>query len=165
MPLPSAPNRYEVDLSNEVLNIHFGEGASKISEVKVGDRKKNCWLSRIWDQSAHARGNTGRFFFNLQLWPLIFLQIWFISVWRMRAKVIAWLLTWFIFAQSTLISYHTEAFVKTEVAWTVIWGKIHTQLAPMEYHKGSHSMLRGFCLLKQKFEKWNWVICVRYNKL
>ena len=31
-----APNRYEVDLSNEILNIDFGQGAVKISEVKVG---------------------------------------------------------------------------------------------------------------------------------
>ena len=31
-----APNRYEVYLSNEVLNITFGLGATKISEVKVG---------------------------------------------------------------------------------------------------------------------------------
>ena len=31
----------------------------------------------------------------------------------------AWLLKWFMFAQSTLISYHTEAFVKTEVGCTV----------------------------------------------
>ena len=37
----------------------------------------------------------------------------------MKSKVIAWLLTWFIFAQSTLISYHTEGFVKTEVGFTV----------------------------------------------
>ena len=29
------PNRYEVDLSNEVINIRFGKGAAKISEVKV----------------------------------------------------------------------------------------------------------------------------------
>ena len=35
-----APNRYELDLSNEVLIIHFSQGAVKISEVKVGDRKK-----------------------------------------------------------------------------------------------------------------------------
>ena len=46
----------------------------------------------------------------------------------MKAKAMAWLLTWFIVAQSTLISYHTEAFVKTEVActvdsndWAVFW--------------------------------------------
>ena len=30
-----AINRYEVDLSNEVLNIDFGQGAAKISKVKV----------------------------------------------------------------------------------------------------------------------------------
>ena len=30
------PNRYEMDLSNEVLNIDFDKGAAKISEVKVG---------------------------------------------------------------------------------------------------------------------------------
>ena len=30
-----APNRYEVDLSSEVLNVGFGPEAAKISEVKV----------------------------------------------------------------------------------------------------------------------------------
>ena len=35
-----APNRYEVDLSNEVLNIDFGQGAAKISKVKVRGQKK-----------------------------------------------------------------------------------------------------------------------------
>ena len=35
-----APIIYEVDLSNEVLNIHFGQGTAKISEVKVRGRKK-----------------------------------------------------------------------------------------------------------------------------
>ena len=34
------PNRYVIYLSNEVLNIDFGQGATKISEVKVGRRKK-----------------------------------------------------------------------------------------------------------------------------
>ena len=29
-----------MDLSNEELNIHFGKGAAKISEVKVRGRKK-----------------------------------------------------------------------------------------------------------------------------
>ena len=37
----------------------------------------------------------------------------------MKAKAMAWLLTWFMIAQSTLILYHTEAFVKTESACTV----------------------------------------------
>ena len=31
-----SPNRYEINLSYEVLNIDFGQGAAKISE-KVGD--------------------------------------------------------------------------------------------------------------------------------
>ena len=30
------PNRYESDLSNEVLIIDFGQGDAKISKVKVG---------------------------------------------------------------------------------------------------------------------------------
>ena len=34
------PNRYEIDLSNEVLKIYFGQGAAKIPEVKSGVRKK-----------------------------------------------------------------------------------------------------------------------------
>ena len=33
-----APTRYEVDFSNEVLNIDFSQEAVKISEVKVGGR-------------------------------------------------------------------------------------------------------------------------------
>ena len=44
----------------------------------------------------------------------------FISFWRMKAKAMTWYLTWFMIAQSTLISYHTEAFVKTEVRCTVL---------------------------------------------
>ena len=31
-----APNKYEIDLSNEVLNIDFGHRAKKVPEVKVG---------------------------------------------------------------------------------------------------------------------------------
>ena len=46
----------------------------------------------------------------------------------MKAKVMAWLLTWFIFAQSTFISYHTEAFVKTEVGCTVYQEKNRTNI-------------------------------------
>ena len=38
------------------------------SKLKV---EKNCW---IWDWCAYDRGWTCRCFFNLQLWPLIFLQ-------------------------------------------------------------------------------------------
>ena len=35
-----APNRYEIDLSNEVRNIDFGQGALRISEIKVGLQEK-----------------------------------------------------------------------------------------------------------------------------
>ena len=47
-------------------------------------------------------------------------KIWFISIWRLKAKVMAWLLTWFIFAESTLISYHIEASVKIKVGCTAL---------------------------------------------
>ena len=36
-----APNRYVIDLSNEVLNIDFDQGAAKKSKVKVEGQKKN----------------------------------------------------------------------------------------------------------------------------
>ena len=36
-----SPNRYESDLSNEVLYALVGQKAAKISEVKVGGRKKS----------------------------------------------------------------------------------------------------------------------------
>ena len=43
-----------------------------------------------------------------------------------------WLLTWFIIAQSTLISYHTEAFVKTEVGCTVLcWKSLFIHIAEL----------------------------------
>ena len=35
-----SPKRYEIDPSNEVINIAFGQGAAKISEHKVGGQKK-----------------------------------------------------------------------------------------------------------------------------
>ena len=35
-----SPNKYESDLSNEVLCILLGQQAAKISEVKDGSRKK-----------------------------------------------------------------------------------------------------------------------------
>ena len=36
------PNRYELDLSNEALYALVGQEAAKISEVKVGGRKKSA---------------------------------------------------------------------------------------------------------------------------
>ena len=40
---------YEIDLSNEILNINFGQGAAKISEVKVRGRKKYLPACQIRD--------------------------------------------------------------------------------------------------------------------
>ena len=40
-------NRYEIDLSDEVLNIDFNQKAIKISEVKVGGIKNICRLSPV----------------------------------------------------------------------------------------------------------------------
>ena len=65
-------------------------------------------------------------------WPLVFLQsldlqeylhyiikkIWFTSVWRQKPKAVAWFLTCVMVAQSTLISYHTDCLVQTEIATT-----------------------------------------------
>ena len=34
-----SPNKYEIDLLNEMLNIDFDQEGTKISEVKVGGKK------------------------------------------------------------------------------------------------------------------------------
>ena len=57
------PNKYEVDLSNEVPNIDFDQGAAKISEVKVGGRKKYLPNGRVRIR-APAVGRVGRYFFH-----------------------------------------------------------------------------------------------------
>ena len=36
-----SPNRYKIDLSNEDLNINFGQKAGKISEVKIRGGKRH----------------------------------------------------------------------------------------------------------------------------
>ena len=52
----------------------------------------------------------------------LMLMIWSISIWRLKAMAMAWLLMLFMFALiSYPISYHTEAFVQTEVCCTVLW--------------------------------------------
>ena len=99
------------------------------SKLEVG-KKLPTWP--VSNPMHSGPGWSGRFFStsNFDLWYFCSLltykdvqylvwKIWLISVWRMKAKVLLWLLTWFIFAWSTLISYHTEAFVKTEVGCTV----------------------------------------------
>lgn len=56
-----SPNRYEIDLSNEVLNINFGQGTAEISEVKAGGRKKYLPISIV---RTHVPGasQVGRYF-------------------------------------------------------------------------------------------------------
>ena len=58
-----SPDRYEIDLSYEVLNIDFGQGAAKISEVKVGVRKKYMPVSLV-QIYAPRFVRVGRFFFT-----------------------------------------------------------------------------------------------------
>ena len=53
------PNRYELDLPNEVIYIYFGQGVAKISEVKVGGKKIS------WAQAhRYQTGLRGKFFFR-----------------------------------------------------------------------------------------------------
>ena len=58
-----ATNRYEIDLSNEILNFDFGQEGAKISEVKVRGRKKNLPISPV---RTHVPGvsRVGRYFFQ-----------------------------------------------------------------------------------------------------
>ena len=51
-----------MDLSNEVLNIDFGQGAAKLSEVKVGGRKKYL-PTRLAQGTRVQTGLIGRYFF------------------------------------------------------------------------------------------------------
>ena len=55
-------------------------------------------------------------------------KIWFISIWSLKARAMAQLIMQFMFPQGTLISYHTEAFVKTEVGCTVIHNQLQSNL-------------------------------------
>ena len=57
------PNRYEIDLLNEVLNIDFGQEAAKISEVKVGGQKRYLPISPARTR-APGVGRVGRYFFR-----------------------------------------------------------------------------------------------------
>ena len=58
-----AASRYVMDLSNEILNIDFGQGAAKISEVKVGGQKKSLPSGRVRTH-APGVGRAGRYFFS-----------------------------------------------------------------------------------------------------
>ena len=57
------PNRYKIDLSNEVLNIDFGQGAAKIPGVKVGGQKKYLPSGRVRTHAVTV-GRVGRYFFH-----------------------------------------------------------------------------------------------------
>ena len=52
-----------MDLLNEVLIIDFGQGAAKISEVKVGGQKKYLPSGQVRTR-APAVGRVGRYFFG-----------------------------------------------------------------------------------------------------
>ena len=60
-----------LDLSNEVLYIDFGQGATKISEVKVGGRKKYLfvWPGRAsrFKPMSPGSAESADIFFDLQL--------------------------------------------------------------------------------------------------
>ena len=58
-----APNEYEINLSNEILNIDFGQGASKISEVQIGVWKKYLPTRLTMEQWVRT-GPIGRYFFR-----------------------------------------------------------------------------------------------------
>ena len=61
------PNRYEIYLSKEVMNIHFGLGAVKILEVKVRSRKKICRFGPGRGRFSVEPSRLGNFFSDLQL--------------------------------------------------------------------------------------------------
>ena len=61
-----SPNRYEIDLLNEVLNINFGQEAANIPDVKVGVRKKNL-PTRLTTGTRAQTGRSADIFFDLQL--------------------------------------------------------------------------------------------------
>ena len=54
-----------MDLSNELLNIAFGQGAEKISEVKSWRWKKISADSTRFETNTVGAGRVGRNFFNL----------------------------------------------------------------------------------------------------
>ena len=58
-----SPYRYEIDLSNEVLNIDFYQGAAEIPKVKFGVWKKYLPITPV---RTHASGvsQVGRYFFQ-----------------------------------------------------------------------------------------------------
>ena len=62
-----SPNRYEIDLSYEVLNIDFGQGAAKISEVKVRGQKKISVDSADPGRISSNRAESADIFFDVHI--------------------------------------------------------------------------------------------------
>ena len=58
-----SPNRYEIDLSNEVLYIHFCQGATQIPWIKVEVRKKYLPIGSVWTHAPRV-SQVGRYFFQ-----------------------------------------------------------------------------------------------------
>ena len=58
-----SPNRYEIDLSNEVLNIDFGQRDAKIPKLKVGVWKKYLLIGRF-EPMGPGVSRVGRYFFQ-----------------------------------------------------------------------------------------------------
>ena len=54
---------YEVDLSNEALNVDFGQRTAKISEVKVGGQKKYPPICPVRIHAPRV-SRVGRYFFR-----------------------------------------------------------------------------------------------------
>ena len=121
-----SPNRYEFELSYEVL-MYLQKYLSSKLEVK-GKSAGSAGSQRIGVESCQV-GN----FLDLKYFYSLFLtcknaknliwKIWLIYVWRQKHKGVAWLLLSPMLAQSTPISYHTKSLVKTKVMSTVYFFK------------------------------------------
>ena len=71
-----APNSYKLDLSSEVLEIYFGKGAAKISEVKVRGRKKIAGSSGFDTDAPSPGAELANFFSTSNLNLYIFVASW-----------------------------------------------------------------------------------------
>ena len=61
-------NIFEIDLSIEVLNIDFGQRATKISEVKFRGKKNISWLARF--DTVHQGPAVSADFFSISTFDL-----------------------------------------------------------------------------------------------
>ena len=67
-------DRYWLDLSNKIITNYFCQEAANISEVKVGGQLKYLLVQTGLGESVSNQAELADIFFQLQLWPLIFLQ-------------------------------------------------------------------------------------------